>query len=214
MKLQNCLRQNTPLRDNPDKLISPALIVIGILNMFEKHKSSRQEPASTQTQKDSFTATASNPASSGRAAVIGPGIQINGDISGDENLIIEGKVDGKIKLGTHQVEIGQSGRVNADISAKIIKIAGEVRGDLNGTEKVVISRSGNVHGNIVAPRMTLEDGAIFKGSIDMDPGEPAKPAKPATANPAKKVVKSAEDAPKAVASDKTKDSTSYTLNAR
>ena len=212
MKLQICVQQNRPLRDNPDKLICPALIVIGILNMFEKHKSSRQEPASTQTQKDSFTASASNPVSSGRAAVIGPGIQINGDISGDENLIIEGKVDGKIKLGAHQVEIGQSGRVNADISAKVIKIAGEVRGDLTGTEKVVISRSGNVHGNIVAPRMTLEDGAIFKGSIDMDPGEPAKTA---GTSPAKKVVKKAEDAPKVVASDKTKakDSTGYTLNA-
>ena len=58
-----------------------------------------------------------------------------------------------------------------NITAKVIKIAGTVRGDLSGSEKVVISRTGNVHGNIVAPRMTLEDGAIFKGSIDMDPGE-------------------------------------------
>ena len=138
--------------------------------MFEKHKSSKQEPQAPQPQQDSFPASASAPVSSGKSAVIGPGIHINGDISGDENLIVEGRVDGKILLDSHQVEVGQSGRVNADITAKVIKIAGEVRGDISGTEKVIISRSGNVHGNIVAPRMTLEDGAIFKGSIDMDPG--------------------------------------------
>ena len=151
--------------------------------MFEKHRSSKPEPAHQQPQQENSSAAASAPISSGRAAVIGPGIHINGDISGDENLIIEGKVDGKINLDANQVDIGQGGQVNANITAKMIKIAGEVRGDLTATEKVVISRSGNVHGNIVAPRMTLEDGAIFKGSIDMDPGEPAK-AKPAA--PAKK----------------------------
>ena len=72
-------------------------------------------------------------------------------------------------------------------------------------EKVVILRSGNVHGNIVAPRMTLEDGAIFKGSIDMDPGEPVKVkfATPATEKPA--------TAPKAVVTDKAKDSGGYSL---
>ncbi|MFC1776245.1 polymer-forming cytoskeletal protein [Pseudomonadota bacterium] len=184
--------------------------------MFEKHRSSKPEPVSQQPKQDSFSASASAPASSGRAAVIGPGIHINGDISGDENLIIEGKVDGKIRLDAYQVDIGQSGRVNANITAKVIKIAGEVRGDLTGTEKVVISRSGNVHGNIVAPRMTLEDGAIFKGSIDMDPGEPAK-AKPAAAAPVKKTVektveKKATEAPKVGAAGKASESKGYSLN--
>jgi len=181
--------------------------------MFEKHKGNKPEPAQQQSQQDSFSAPAHTPANSGRAAVIGPGIHINGDISGDENLIVEGRVDGKILLDSHQVEVGQSGCVNADITAKVIKIAGEVRGDITGTEKVVISRSGNVHGNIVAPRMTLEDGAIFKGSIDMDPGEPvvAKPAKPARKEAAKTVEKPTE-APKAVASGKESGNKSYSLN--
>ncbi|MCB1844788.1 MAG: polymer-forming cytoskeletal protein, partial [Halioglobus sp.] len=67
--------------------------------------------------------------------------------------------------------VGESGRVTADITARVVKIEGEVTGDITGSEKVVIARSGNVRGNIVAPRVTLEDGAIFKGSIDMDPGE-------------------------------------------
>ena len=181
--------------------------------MFEKHRSNKQEPAPPKPRQDNLTGSATTPASSGRAAVIGPGIHISGDISGDENLIVEGKVDGKIQLGAHQVDIGQSGRVTADITAKVIKIAGDVRGDLTGTEKVIILRSGNVHGNIVAPRMTLEDGAIFKGSIDMDPGEPtkAKVAKPAKKAIDKTVGKVAET-PKVVASDKLKDNSGYSLN--
>ncbi len=181
--------------------------------MFEK-RSNKPEPVRQQPQQESFSASASTPASSGRAAVIGPGIHINGDISGDEDLIIEGKVDGKIRLDANQVDIGQSGQVNANVTAKVIKIAGEVRGDLTGTEKVIISRSGNVHGNIVAPRMTLEDGAIFKGSIDMDPGEPAK-AKPAAA--AKKKVertveKKTTEAAKVVTTGKVNEGKGYSLN--
>jgi len=179
--------------------------------MFEKHKSTKPEPTQKQPSQDSFTAPANPPGNSGRAAVIGPGIQVNGDITGDQNLIVEGKVTGKIKLTAHQVDIGQNGEVNADITAKIIKIAGEVRGDLTGIEKVVISSSGNVHGNIVAPRMTLEDGAIFKGSIDMDPGEPEKPA--VTKPPVKKAAAKTEEAPKVSKSGNPKGgSTAYSLN--
>ena len=181
--------------------------------MFEKHRNNKPEPTDSQPQQDNFTAPASSPVGSGRSALIGPGIHINGEISGDENLVVEGRVDGKIRLDSHEVEVGQNGCVKADITAKVIKIAGEVRGDITGTEKVIISRSGNVHGNIVAPRMTLEDGAIFKGSIDMDPGESAKPK---LANPAKKTVSKKDDkvaeAPKAVASGGLKENKSYSLN--
>ena len=181
--------------------------------MFEKHKSNKPEPQISKPPQDNFVATANPTASSGGTALIGPGIHINGDIGGDENLVIEGRVDGKIRLDSHEVEVGQSGRVNADITAKVIRIAGEVRGDITGTEKVIILRSGNVHGNIVAPRMTLEDGAIFKGSIDMDPGDSTK-AKPS--NPVKKTadktVDKAAESPKVVASGSLKENKSYSLN--
>ena len=109
----------------------------------------------------------------GKAAVIGPAIVINGDITGSENLVIEGKVKGHVQLGSHEVTVGQTGEVNADVTAKLIRVAGKVNGDLAAKEKVIISSTGNVRGNIVTPRMLLEDGAIFKGSIDMDPGESA-----------------------------------------
>ena len=102
--------------------------------------------------------------------MIGPSINIKGEVTGDEDLLIQGNVEGTINLQDNEVSIGQSGTVTADIQARVVKIEGEVKGDIRGKEKVIISQSGNVHGNIVAPRVTLEDGAIFKGSIDMDPG--------------------------------------------
>jgi len=107
----------------------------------------------------------------GKNAVIGSGIKINGEISGNENILIEGRVEGRIMLSGNDVTIGKTGQVMADVSAKTIRVAGEVSGDLKAKERVVISGSGNVHGNVVAPRVVLEDGAIFKGSIDMDPGD-------------------------------------------
>ncbi len=119
--------------------------------------------------------------------MIGPSIEIKGSVSGDEDLLIQGKVEGTIDLGAHEVTVGESGKVNADITARTVRIDGEVAGDIRGTEKVVISKTGNVRGNIIAPRMTLEDGAIFKGSIDMDPGEPKvslAPKAPPAAAPA------------------------------
>jgi len=161
--------------------------------MFEKRKDSPPEGPKAHFDAGLSDLSASRSVqASGRAAVIGPRIRINGDISGDENLVIEGQVEGKVKLSDHRVDIGSSGRVHADIHAKVVKIEGEVRGDITGHEKVIIASSGNVQGNIVAPRMTLEDGAKFKGSIDMDPGESStrepkaepKPAPSVEAKPA------------------------------
>jgi len=113
--------------------------------------------------------------------MIGPTIKIKGEVSGDEDLLIQGQVEGTITLEAHEVVVGESGQVFADILAKTIKIDGKVNGDVTGTENVVISKLGNVRGNIVAPRVLLEDGAIFKGSIDMDPGDTAAKASPQAA---------------------------------
>ena len=71
------------------------------------------------------------------------------------------------------------GKVNANISAKMVTVAGVVEGNIAGAEKVLISRTGRVQGNIVAPRVQLEDGALFRGSIEMDPGKVVKPDTPA-----------------------------------
>jgi cytoskeletal protein CcmA (bactofilin family) len=150
--------------------------------MFDKRKDSSQEgpKAHFDAGLSDLTSVKNTAQSSGRTAVIGPRIVINGSITGDESLVVEGRVEGNIDLGGHRVEVGPSGQVKADIEAKEVKIDGEVRGDISGSEKVIISRTGRVQGNIKAPRMTLEDGAKFKGSIDMDPDKAEKPvARPA-----------------------------------
>ena len=110
--------------------------------------------------------------------MIGKTISIKGDITGEENLVIEGKVDGTVQLKNNDLTVGQSGRVTANLTANVVRIDGEVKGDIVGMEKVVITKTGKVQGNIVGPRVTLEDGAKFKGSIDMDPSsaESAAPA--------------------------------------
>lgn len=114
--------------------------------------------------------------------MIGQSIVIKGEVSGEEDLLIQGRVEGNINLNGNQVSIGESGEVYANIQAKVIQINGKVTGDITANEKVIISKSGNVHGNIIAPRVTLEDGAMFKGSIDMDPAEASSGRAPVAAH--------------------------------
>src|SRR5690606_38771695 len=104
-------------------------------------------------------------------SVLGSSLKIKGDLSGTEDLVIQGLVEGKVDLKKNSVTVGKNGRVRADIYAESIYVEGEVQGNLYGSEKVVIRKSGNVRGNIKGPRVNLEDGARFKGSIDMDGGQ-------------------------------------------
>lgn len=115
-------------------------------------------------------------------AMIGPTITVKGDLSGEEDLLIEGRVEGKIDLPRHSVTVGKSGRIKADVYGKVITVEGEVEGNLFGEEQLVLRQASTVRGNITAPRVSLEDGANFKGSIDMSTKEKAAPAfsKPAS----------------------------------
>ena len=158
--------------------------------MFDKRKDGNQEGPKAHFDAGLNDLSASSEArqkqTSGRAAVIGPRIKINGDVSGEENLVIEGQVEGSVHLKQYRVDVGPSGIVKANIDAKIVKIDGTVEGDIEASEMATISRTGNVRGNITAPRMTLEDGAKGKGSIDMDPGDAPKPAQKSAGNSAAK----------------------------
>lgn len=100
-------------------------------------------------------------------ASIGKSIVINGELSGSEDLTIEGRVDGKIELRDHVLTVGSNGRIKAQVSAKAIVVLGQVTGNLTATEKVDIKESGSVEGDIVAPRIAIADGSHFRGSIDM-----------------------------------------------
>ena len=173
--------------------------------MFEKHKSSKQGSPQIKesiAMQDSPAMGARAPTPATKSAVIGPGIEISGDVTASADLTIDGRVHGSVVQSEHNVDIGESGQVRARIQAKMVKVAGAVLGDIAGTEKVLISRTGRVQGNIVAPRVQLEDGAMFKGSIDMNPAEIAKPEAPAakkkeTASPASRSSASAVAKPAA-----------------
>jgi cytoskeletal protein CcmA (bactofilin family) len=108
-------------------------------------------------------------------ATIGPSIFIKGDLSGDEDLVIEGRVEGKIDLKQHNVTIGKNGRVKADVFGNTVVVEGEVDGNLFAQQQAILRQSGAVRGNITAPRVMLEDGSRFRGSIDMESKDAAKP---------------------------------------
>ena len=111
----------------------------------------------------------------GRApcALIGPSIVISGGLAGEEDVVIQGKVEGTVEFRQHNVTIGQHGHVKADVYAREIEVEGVLVGDLHGETRVTVRRSGQVTGNITAPRVVMEDGALFKGSIDMPAREGA-----------------------------------------
>jgi cytoskeletal protein CcmA (bactofilin family) len=115
-------------------------------------------------------------------AAIGPSISIVGDLTGDEDLTILGKVDGKVELPQHTVTIGRSARVTADIHASIVNVEGEVRGNLLASEQILIRRTATMLGNLTAPRVGLEDGCRFKGSVDME-AQPTDKARVIVAKP-------------------------------
>lgn len=102
------------------------------------------------------------------SAVIGPKISIKGELTGEEDLMIQGRVEGTIDLKGNHLTIGKQGVVKANVMAKTITIQGTVEGDIIGEERVSITASSNVQGNVIAGRVTLEDGAKFRGSIDME----------------------------------------------
>lgn len=151
--------------------------------MFER-KNSKPQPQEPSPAVATRTEPVVNKASStakrpeGVLAVIGSKVKVNGDIISSEDLLVEGEVTGTITLSDNELVIGTSGRVQANISAKTVRIEGEVKGDIDGSERVVICASGNVQGNVSSPRVMLEDGGRFKGSIDMGGGKPAATAKP------------------------------------
>jgi cytoskeletal protein CcmA (bactofilin family) len=105
---------------------------------------------------------------SGECAVIGRSIEINGDVRGNEDLRIEGDVSGTVELRNSNLTIGKEGKVRADVYAKSITVDGTTEGDLYASERIVVHISAHVRGNITAPKVGIEEGAKFKGSIEMD----------------------------------------------
>lgn len=139
-----------------------------MFNKRDQIDAEKTESPSPASSRPAEPAPAATPRSSGNTATIGASVHINGEVQGEENLIIEGQVNGVVKLKSHTLTIGQNGKVEAEIFAHSVLIDGVVLGDVLASERITIRKSARVQGNIIAPRIGLEDGAKFRGSIDMD----------------------------------------------
>lgn len=112
------------------------------------------------------------PAAPPRAAArLGRTLSVKGELAGNEELLVDGEFEGALDLGESSLTVGPQGRVQADVRAREIIIEGTVRGNLRAADRLQISKSGNVVGDLVAARIIIEDGAYFKGSIDIQKPE-------------------------------------------
>ena len=149
-------------------------------------------PASTPAAAPPVSAGAAPAASEPRAQLgrdmvnIGKSVVIKGELSGSEDLTIEGHVEGRIDLKGNVLTIGPNGKIKAEVFAKAVVVLGEVTGNVTASEKVDIRDNGSVDGDIASPRVAIAEGAHFRGSVDMQrqgvkPGQPQPQARPANA---------------------------------
>lgn len=106
------------------------------------------------------------PVSSHATACITQGIRIKGEVTGKEDLFVDGTLEGKLDLGNASVTIGPNGKVKADISAREIVVRGQVDGKIEGTERVQLWNSGRVTGEVRTERLAIEDGAVLRGKVE------------------------------------------------
>jgi cytoskeletal protein CcmA (bactofilin family) len=142
-----------------------------------------QTPAATPSAPVAAAPAASEPRTQiGRDNVnIGKSVIIKGELSGSEDLTIEGHVEGRIDLKDNVLTIGPNGKIKAEVFAKSVVVLGEVTGNVTASEKVDIRDNGSVDGDIASPRVAIAEGAHFRGAVDMQRAGAKAQAKPAAA---------------------------------
>ena len=137
--------------------------------MFKK---SRSQDSVVETM--SYEPESSSRVTTHKASVLGPTLVFKGELHAEEDLVIEGRIEGSIQHQEKNLTIGPQGVIKADINAKVITVEGTVEGDLVGDVAVVLRSTARVKGNLSAPRIVIEDGAQLNGRVDTA-GEPAVP---------------------------------------
>lgn len=155
------------------------------------NKNSTQPPASNQ---NTYTPVKTSSAPIEQAS-IGRSLTIKGEISGGESLYIDGRIEGTINIPDHRVTVGRNGMVTADVNARECVIMGKVNGNVICSDRLDIRSEGSVAGDVVTQRISVEDGAILKGSVQVQASEQKKPQTKNVEGPKP----AANEAPKAVA---------------
>ena len=141
-------------------------------------------PAPVQVQSPDPSVARTEPIRQYKVVVnIGKSVIIKGELSGSEDLTIEGQVEGKIELRQNVLTIGPNAKIKAQVAAKTIVVEGSVQGNVMATERIEIRDKGSVEGDLASPRVAIADGAHFRGSIDMQKGRAAND-RPAETKPA------------------------------
>ena len=146
----------TPQTPEPQRPAAP-------VSSFETSAAS-PTPARPATASSSAAAGA---VPTGEQATIGKSLIVKGEVSGSESLYIDGKVEGAINLPGNRVTVGRNGQVAANIMAREIVVLGKVRGNCQASDRVDIRSEGSLTGDVIAARISIEDGAFFKGGIDI-----------------------------------------------
>ncbi len=125
----------------------------------------RNEPVATAPTAPPAARPASM--SGGQSAYIGKSLSIEGTITGSDDLVIEGRVKGSIKLSDNTLTIGSNGVVEADVEAKEIRVQGKLNGATKARDRIEIGKTGSVEGEVTTSRIAVEDGAVFRGSVNI-----------------------------------------------
>jgi cytoskeletal protein CcmA (bactofilin family) len=123
-------------------------------------------------------------ASNNGSATIGKAVMVKGQIVSREDLVIDGEVEGTVEAHDHRVTVGPNGKVQAGVKAREIVVLGSIQGNVEATDKIDIRKDAKLVGDIKTARIVIEDGAYFKGSIDIAKGE-TKPPQPSPQQPPK-----------------------------
>jgi len=133
----------------------------------EQERSSMPTTTSPVSETPSVPRPLSATTTTADQATIGKSLVIKGEVTGSESLYIDGRVEGSINLAGNRVTVGRNGVVSANINAREIVVLGKVRGNLTASDRVDIRSDGSLTGDVVAARISIEDGAFFKGGIDI-----------------------------------------------
>ncbi|MDA1315127.1 MAG: polymer-forming cytoskeletal protein [Acidobacteria bacterium] len=136
--------------------------------------------------------------SSRSQAQIGKALKLKGEITGSEDVYIDGEVEGTIELRDNGLTVGPNGNVRAHVKARSITVLGRLEGNVTASERIEIRKTGSLEGDLVTPRVVIEDGAVFRGSIDILRPAPAQSA-PASGNASLHAPVKPQKAPPAIA---------------